>query len=68
MDFEAFTINQFCAAENISRSLYYKLKAAGKGPREMHLGAAVRISKEARADWRREREAEASAADEKRAA
>lgn len=55
------TIAEFCRAERISHGMYYKLKAAGKGPVEYYLGTHPRISPEAHAQWRREREAEAAA-------
>ena len=31
MDQKSYSINEFCLAENISLSSYYKLKRAGKG-------------------------------------
>lgn len=53
------TIPEFCAAEKISRGFYYELRKLGKAPREMrHADGCVRISPEARRDWRRDREAE----------
>ena len=56
------TIPQFCSSENISRAFYYELRKAGKGPREMrHADGCVRISPEARRDWRRKREKETAA-------
>jgi predicted DNA-binding transcriptional regulator AlpA len=58
----ALSIDEFCDAHGISRSMYYKLKAQGKAPREMEVGTRRLISDEAGADWRRAREAEASAA------
>jgi hypothetical protein len=36
--------------------MYFKLKAAGLGPRTMEVGARTLISVEAAADWRRSRE------------
>lgn len=54
------TIESFCDGENISRSTYYKLKKLGKAPREMKVLSGVRISPEARAEWRAAREAEAA--------
>jgi hypothetical protein len=57
----ADTIPSFCESEAISESTYYKLKRLGKGPREMLIEGSVRISPEAKADWRREREAETMA-------
>ena len=56
-DDESQTIPEFCASEKISRAFYYELRKAGRGPREMrHADGCVRISPEARRDWRRERE------------
>ena len=54
-------IDDFCDLMNISRSFYYKLKASGRGPREMRVGARVLISKEAAAEWIRSCEATAAA-------
>ena len=55
------TIPSFCESEAISLSMYFKLKRLGKGPREMLVENSVLITPEAKADWRREREAEATA-------
>jgi hypothetical protein len=52
----SLSIDQFCAAENINRSMYYKLRRLGLGPREMAVGAVRRISAKAREDWHRQRE------------
>jgi hypothetical protein len=52
----AYTIREFCAAHRISEAMYFKLRAAGLGPREMRALRKVTISFEAAADWRRERE------------
>lgn len=52
----AYSIPEFCTANGISRAHYFNEKKAGRGPREMHVGARVLISKEAAADWRRQRE------------
>jgi hypothetical protein len=57
----SYSIDEFCQAERISRSLYYKLRRLGQGPREMTMGRAKRISSEARAEWRRAREQETTA-------
>jgi predicted DNA-binding transcriptional regulator AlpA len=56
MDHDAFDIPTFCHRHHISRSALYKAIKAGAGPRVMRLGSRVLISKEAAADWRRERE------------
>jgi hypothetical protein len=55
------SINSFCARKGISRSMYNKLRNAGKGPRESAAGLRRTITPEAEADWDREREAEAAA-------
>ena len=54
----AFAIGEFCAAHRLSPSMYFKLKAEGSGPREMHVGTRRMISTEAAAAWRRARERE----------
>jgi predicted DNA-binding transcriptional regulator AlpA len=61
-DEPSYTIDSFCEAERISRSMFYKLGKQGKTPRTFRVGAAVHISPEARREWRREREAEAATA------
>ena len=53
---DAYSIPEHCRRHGISVSFYFKEKAAGRGPREMHIGTRVLISKEAAAEWRRERE------------
>jgi hypothetical protein len=59
----AYSIDEFCFAHGkICRASYYNAKKAGKGPREMRVGARVLISEEAAAEWRRAREAEAAQA------
>jgi hypothetical protein len=55
------SINGFCARKGISRSMYNKLRRAGKGPRESAVGARRTVTPEAEVDWDREREAEAAA-------
>jgi hypothetical protein len=52
----AFTIKEFCDAHRISPAMYFKLRDAGLGPREMRAGRRVTISLEAATDWRRARE------------
>jgi predicted DNA-binding transcriptional regulator AlpA len=58
---EVYTVDQFCVAHGISRRHFYTLKAEGKAPRTVQIERSVRISHEAAADWRREREAESAA-------
>jgi predicted DNA-binding transcriptional regulator AlpA len=53
---DAMSLGEFCARHGISRSSYYLLKKAGTAPRLMQVGDRVLISREAAADWRRERE------------
>jgi hypothetical protein len=53
------TVSDFCVGEKISRAYFYDLQKHGRGPRLMRLAnGAVRISAEARREWRRAREAE----------
>lgn len=53
----AFTISEFCRRNAISKSMFYKMCAAGCGPRLMQVGAHSRISAEAEAAWKTAREA-----------
>jgi hypothetical protein len=54
------TIPEFCRSEKISRAFFYQLQKTGRGPRTMrHADGCIRISPEARKDWRREAEASA---------
>ena len=59
---DAYSVAEFSKRHGISVSFYFKEKAAGRGPREMRLGTRVLISKEAAAEWRRERERTSAAA------
>jgi len=58
----AFTIDEFCATHRLSPSMYWKLRAAGRGPREMRVGTRRMISAESAAAWRRKAEREAATA------
>ena len=49
---ESSTIDEFCAAEKISRSFFYKLEAQGKAPKTYPVGRVRRISPAAREAWR----------------
>jgi hypothetical protein len=53
----AFTVAEFCRRNSISKSMFYKMCAAGLGPRLMEVGAHSRISAEAEAAWKIAREA-----------
>ncbi len=48
---KAYTINSFCAAYSISRSLFYKLQEQGKAPKTFKLGKRVLISRDAAEAW-----------------
>jgi predicted DNA-binding transcriptional regulator AlpA len=53
MEFDAFSIPEFCRRHGISRSAFYNALAAGTGPRIMKVGSRTLISREAAAEWRR---------------
>jgi predicted DNA-binding transcriptional regulator AlpA len=58
------SIDELCAAADISRSFYERMKRQGKGPKEMRLGKKViRISPAAAEEWVRGLEANRSDAD-----
>ena len=48
-----YTIKEFCEAHRLSEAMYFKLRNAGLGPREMRAMRKVTISIEAAEDWRR---------------
>jgi hypothetical protein len=56
----SYTVNEFCNVERLSRAMLYRLWAEGKGPRFFYIGSHKRISHEARTEWRRRLEAQAS--------
>lgn len=58
--FEAYSIPEFCAAHCISRATFYNLIKAGQAPRLMAVGGRKLVSREAAAEWRRAREADAT--------
>ena len=62
MEQSALTVNEFLARNRISRSTWFKLRRAGRAPRVMELGAAMRISLAAEAEWQRRMEAETESA------
>ena len=55
----SYTIQEFCKAERISRTLLYRAWREGWGPRFHLVGSHKRISPEARLEWRHDREAAA---------
>jgi predicted DNA-binding transcriptional regulator AlpA len=54
---DAYSILEFCRRHGLSRSAFYNALKAGEGPRLMRVGTRVMISREAAAEWRRDREA-----------
>src|SRR3954467_6306098 len=58
-DDRTLTIREFCFAENISPAVYYKRRKLGLGPREMRFpgSSMVRITAEARREWKARMEA-----------
>jgi hypothetical protein len=59
---QTLTIDQFCAAENISRSMLYRAWQEGWGPRYYLNGISRRITASARREWQAQREAAAAEA------
>ena len=47
----AYTIPEFCSAHRFSLSMYYKMRAAGTGPRESHAGTKILITLANAAAW-----------------
>jgi hypothetical protein len=56
MEPAAYSVDEFCSAHSISRSMFYKICGLGLGPRIMRIGTRRMISRESAADWRRLRE------------
>lgn len=52
----ASSIKDFCKHNGFSTSTYHKLKKQGRGPRELRLGRAIRITAQAAEEWLRARE------------
>ena len=61
----SLTIDEFCQAEKISRSMLYRAWSEGWGPKFYRVGVMRRITYRARLEWQREREAEAAAAEKR---
>ena len=57
----SYTVNEFCAAERMSRSMLYRAWTEGWGPNFYWVGATRRITHRVRLEWQRRREAEAAA-------
>jgi hypothetical protein len=60
----SLTIDEFCQAEKISRSMLYRAWSEGWGPKFYRVGVTRRITYRARLEWQREREAAAAAMEE----
>jgi hypothetical protein len=58
----SYTIDEFCGAERMSRSMLYKAWAEGWGPRFYRKGCQRIVTHTARLDWQHEREQAAAAA------
>jgi hypothetical protein len=56
----SYTVDEFCDAERMSRSMLYKAWAQGWGPRFYQKGCQRIITHASRLDWQREREAAAA--------
>jgi hypothetical protein len=51
----AFSIPVFCFRNNISRTTYHRLRAAGRGPVEMRIGLnTIRITADAEREWQQQ--------------
>jgi hypothetical protein len=48
---KAYTVLEFCSAFRLSKSMFYKIRAAGHGPKESHAGSKVLISYDAADAW-----------------
>jgi hypothetical protein len=55
----ARTVREFCVRNNISVSMFYKLRNAGKAPRLIYIGTKPLITDAAEKAWLRELEAAA---------
>jgi hypothetical protein len=53
---KVFSIPEFCTANRISTSFFFKLKARGEGPDEVRVGKRVLITEAGAEKWRKERE------------
>jgi predicted DNA-binding transcriptional regulator AlpA len=53
---DAFSVDEFCKRNRISRATFYNLQKVGQAPRVMKVGSRTLISVEAAEQWRRELE------------
>jgi hypothetical protein len=61
----AFTVDQFCVRNQISKSSWFKLRRAGLAPRVLMIGNSARITREAEAAWQRRMERAAEGREER---
>ena len=54
MNYETYTISQFCEAHNLSRAFFYNLKKQGLAPKIVELGGKRLVTREAAEAWRAE--------------
>jgi hypothetical protein len=59
---QSLTIDDFCWLEQMCRKSFYNLDSQGRAPRTYWVGVTRRITPQAHAAWRAEREAESSQA------
>lgn len=52
MDQDAFSIDEFCKRNRVSRATFYNLRKCGLGPRVMKVGTRTLISADAAKAWR----------------
>jgi hypothetical protein len=57
---QSLTISDFCELEQFSRRFFYNLERQGKAPATYKAGVLRRITPQAHAAWRAERQAESS--------
>jgi predicted DNA-binding transcriptional regulator AlpA len=57
---DALSVAEFCAANGIGKTTFFKLRKLGKAPRTMPVGSRVLISVAAAKEWRKAREQEAA--------
>src|SRR5262249_59417603 len=53
---DAYSVETFCQAHSISRTMFYELDRDGEAPDRMHVRGRELISKESAARWRASRE------------
>ena len=53
----AYSVQEFCLRNHISRPTYHRLRAEGRGPKEMRIGLnVIRITADAEREWQRRME------------